>query len=47
MVKRVSTMMGQVASENESAFLKGRLILDNILVSHKLMHYWKNKREGR
>ena len=36
--------MNKIISPNQSAFIKGRLISDNILVTHKCMHYLKNKR---
>lgn len=36
-----------VVSENQSAFMVGRLISDNVMVSYEVMHYLKRKRRGR
>lgn len=47
MAKRLCGVKEKIVSENQSAFLKGRLISDNILVAHELMHYLKNKRRGK
>ena len=36
--------MNKFISANQSAFIKERLISDNILVAHECMHFLKNKR---
>ena len=38
--------MNKIISANQSAFIKGRSISDNILMVHEHMHYLKNKRGG-
>ena len=38
--------MNRIISANQSLFVKGRLISENILVTHEYMHYLKNKRLG-
>ncbi|XP_060966215.1 uncharacterized protein LOC133034817 [Cannabis sativa] len=36
-----------VISETQSAFIQGRLISDNIMISFEIMHYLKRKRMGK
>ena len=38
--------MNKIISLNQSAFIKERLISDNILVAHECMHHLQNKRMG-
>lgn len=46
MANRMKEFMSEVISENQSAFVPGRIILDNIMISYEVMHYLKRKRRG-
>ena len=46
LVHRLQKHMNKIISPNQSAFINGRLISDNILVAHECMHHLKNKRMG-
>ncbi len=47
LTRRLQPFMDKLISSKQNAFIKGRLILDNILVCHQAKHYLKNKKEGR
>lgn len=40
--KRLRRIIGNIIDDLQSAFTKDRLISDNILIAHELMHYLKN-----
>lgn len=44
---RMRGLMPRLLSENQRAFVSGRLIQDNILVVHEAFHYLKNKKKGK
>ncbi|KAM6562925.1 hypothetical protein CsatB_022923 [Cannabis sativa] len=43
---RLKAVMPSIISDTQSAFLQGRLISDNIMISYEIMHYLKRKRRG-
>uniref|UniRef100_A0A803NFE6 Reverse transcriptase domain-containing protein n=1 Tax=Cannabis sativa TaxID=3483 RepID=A0A803NFE6_CANSA len=47
MANRMKPFMDKAVSANQSAFIPGRLISDNILVSFEVLHYLKRKRQGK
>lgn len=44
---RLKKTSESVISKNQSAFMAGRLISDNVMVSYEVIHYLKRKRRGR
>ncbi|CAM8914848.1 unnamed protein product [Rhodiola kirilowii] len=46
MANRLKRVLQQIISVNQSAFIPGRLISDNILLAHELMHFIKTRQVG-
>ncbi|XP_072074186.1 uncharacterized protein [Arachis hypogaea] len=46
LVHWLQKFMTSLISPNQSIFIKGRLISDNVLVAHECMHYLKTKKRG-
>ena len=44
---KLKAVLPQIITENQSAFLFERLIIDNILVAFEIIHYLNNKWEGK
>ncbi|KAH9802749.1 reverse transcriptase domain-containing protein [Citrus sinensis] len=47
LANRLKLILGSIISDSQSAFIPGRTIIDNIMISAELMHYLKRKRQGK
>lgn len=47
LANRLKRVLPHNISEHQSAFIKGHLIIDNILVAYETLHYIKNHNSGR
>ncbi|KAL0443866.1 UNVERIFIED_CONTAM: hypothetical protein Slati_2109300 [Sesamum latifolium] len=47
LANRLKPMLDSIISENQSAFIPGRYITDNVLIAFEVNHYFRNKRKGK
>ena len=47
LTNRLKLILPQIISENQSAFIAGRLIIDNVLIAFEMMHYLEHKKVGK
>ena len=44
---RLKQVVDLIISETQSAFIPGKLITDNVMISYEIMHYLRRKRQGK
>lgn len=47
LANRLKELLDKVVSNTQSAFVPGRLISDNVMISYEIMHYLKHKKYGK
>ena len=47
LANRMKLVLDSIISESQSAFVLGRAIIDNILISTEIVHYLKRKKQGK
>lgn len=44
---RICPIVANIIDESQSAFILGRLITDNVLIAHGIMHFLRMKKKGK
>ncbi|XP_071921851.1 uncharacterized protein [Coffea arabica] len=47
LANRLKNVLNHCISKTQAAFIPGRQILDNVILSHEYLHYMNNKRQGQ